>query len=416
MSQRGWRTAQLGDADVASTASGGTPDRSIPQNFGGGIPWVKSGELKDGLITSTEESLTSTGLEHSSARIFPRGTLLIALYGATAGKTGILGMDASTNQAVCAVFPKDNSFDSRFLKFQLIHLRPKILNARTGGAQPNISQRVLADLEISLPPLPEQRAIAHVLQTVQKAKEARQRELALERERKAALMEHLFTHSTRDEKTKQTNIGEIPEGWAVRKLEEVAELYSGGTPSKQRPDWWQGTIPWVSTKDLKKPRLFDVADHITEEAVREGSRLAPAKSLFVGVRGMILAKEIPVCLAEVPMAFNQDVKAVVPHEGISAHYLLYAINFFKSKLNSQVGTSAHGTRRISSDAVAKLNIPVPSNDEQGVIADALTACDERTIALQREQVFLDELFGATLEELMTGGLSALPLIEEHQPQ
>jgi type I restriction enzyme S subunit len=311
------------------------------------------------------------------------------------------------------------TLDSRFLHLFLhyVHVsgRTERLQRRTTGIR-NLDFGEYLKISIPLPSLSEQRAIAHVLRTVQKTKEARQRELALERERKTALMEHLFTHGTRGDKTKQTDIGEMPEDWEVCKLNEVAELYSGGTPSKQRPELWRGTIPWVSTKDLKKPRLFDVADHITEEAVRVGSRLAPAKSLFVGVRGMILAKEIPVCLAEVPMAFNQDVKAVVPHEGISASYLLYAINFFKSSLNSQVGTSAHGTRRISSDSVARLNIPVPSNDEQGFIADALTACDGRISVLEGEQVILDELFGAMLEELMTGGLSAVPLIEERQPQ
>ena len=124
----------------------------------------------------------------------------------------------------------------------------------------------------------------------------RQRELVLERERKAALMEHLFTHGTRGEATKQSEIGEIPESWAVRPLNVIADLFSGGTPSKSRPEWWKGSIPWVSTKDLKKPRLSDVTDHITEEAVQEGSRLVPANSLFVGIRGMILAKRNP-CLS-----------------------------------------------------------------------------------------------------------------------
>jgi len=124
---------------------------------------------------------------------------------------------------------------------------------------------------------------------------------------------------------------------------------------------------------------------------------------------MILAKEIPVCLADVPMAFNQDVKAVVPHEGIRADYLLYAMNSHKSALNSHVGTSAHGTRRISSDAVAKLNVPVPSADQQTVIANTLTACDGRIEALEKEQVLLGELFSTLLEELMNRRLVTTPL-------
>lgn len=271
--------------------------------------------------------------------------------------------------------------------------------------QASIGVGRLRGINVALPPISEQRAIAHLLRTVQKARDARQRELTLERERKAALMEHLFTHGTRGETTKQTEIGEIPESWAVRPLNQIAGLFSGGTPSKSRPEWWKGSIPWVSTKDLKKPRLSDVTDHITEEAVQEGSRLVPANSLFVGIRGMILAKEIPVCLAMVPMAFNQDVKAVVPREGISPDFLLYAMSFFKSVLNHHVGTSAHGTKRIGGDAIATLGIPLPPAEEQKLIADALTACDEKLVALSQEQTLLSELFNALLEELMTRKVS-----------
>ena len=154
-----------------------------------------------------------------------------------------------------------------------------------------------------------------------------------------------------------------------------------------------------------------MTDHITEEAVQEGSRLAPANSLLVGIRGMILAKEIPVCLATVPMAFNQDVKAVVPHEGISPDFLLYAMNFFKSVLNHHVGTSAHGTKRISGDAIATLGIPIPPADEQELIADALSACDEKLVALSQELTLLSELFNALLEELMTGQVGVEGLID-----
>lgn len=302
---------------------------------------------------------------------------------------------------------KTDIADPQFIAYLFRHYRERgifVGLASRAVGQSSINQGRLRTLKIQLPPLTKQRAIAETLKIVQKAKEARQREVTMERERKSALMEHLFTHGTRGENVKQTETGKIPASWTVRSLDSVAELYSGGTPSKKRPDWWRGSIPWVSTKDLKHPRLSDVSDHITEEALREGSRLAPAKSLFVGVRGMILAKEIPVCLAEVPMAFNQDVKAIVPHEDVNADFLLYAVNFYKPALNPHVGTSAHGTRRISSEVVAKLEIPVPSADEQAALASVLTACDNQITTLEKEESILGELFNVLLEELMNGQL------------
>ena len=98
-----WRRIQ----DIATTATGGTPSRSISEYFGGNIPWVKSGELGDGHVFETEESLSELGLNSSNAKLFPKGTLCIALYGATVGKLGILEMDAATNQAVCGLFLPD---------------------------------------------------------------------------------------------------------------------------------------------------------------------------------------------------------------------------------------------------------------------------------------------------------------------
>lgn len=127
---------------------------------------------------------------------------------------------------------------------------------------------------------------------------------------------------------------------------------------------------------------------------------------------MILAKEIPVCLAETPMAFNQDVKAIVPRSDVNADFLLYALNYYKAALNPHVGTSAHGTRRISGDVVAKLKVPVPSSDEQAKLANVLTACDTRVAALEKEGSLLGELFNALLEELMTGQLDVSKLTGE----
>lgn len=130
-------------------------------------------------------------------------------------------------------------------------------------------------------------------------------------------MRHLFTYGpvpvdTADKvPLKETEVGAIPEHWQIARLGQVAILSSGGTPSKLRPEWWNGPVPWASPKDLKRLRLYDVSDHISEEAARAGSRVAPAKSIFLAVRGMALAKDVPIAMALVPMAFNQDMKAIV---------------------------------------------------------------------------------------------------------
>jgi len=144
--------------DIAQTTSGGTPRRDKPHYYGGTIPWVKSGELGDRVVYETSEFLTDEGLASSNAKLFPKGTLCIALYGATVGKLGILGIDAATNQAVCAVFPPEN-LDTRFLYHFFEGKRRELIEQGKGGAQSNISQGIIRDTLLPIPPLPEQRQI-----------------------------------------------------------------------------------------------------------------------------------------------------------------------------------------------------------------------------------------------------------------
>jgi len=151
-----WPVKRLGE--IAATTSGGTPSRRRPEYFGGSIPWVKSGELRDGRVAATEERITELGLRESSAKVFESGTLLIALYGATVGKLGILDTDAATNQAICAIKPHDPEMVP-YLWHVLRQKRAELVAAGQGGAQPNISQGILRRLEVSVPPLEEQRRI-----------------------------------------------------------------------------------------------------------------------------------------------------------------------------------------------------------------------------------------------------------------
>jgi type I restriction enzyme S subunit len=165
-----WDVVRLGD--VCKTKTGGTPSRQNPSYYNGDIPWVKSGELKDNTINYTEEKIAELGLKNSSAKLFPVGTLLIALYGATVGKTGILNIKASTNQAICAIFTDESFLSTNFLRYYFVSAREKLLEERYGGAQPNISQTVIRNTKIPHPPLPDQQKIASILSAVDKKIEA----------------------------------------------------------------------------------------------------------------------------------------------------------------------------------------------------------------------------------------------------
>jgi type I restriction enzyme, S subunit len=157
-----WPVHRLGD--IARTATGGTPKRDHPEYFSGHVAWVKSGELRDGLVHTTEEHLTDEGLDSCNAKVFPKGTLCIALYGATVGRLGILDIEAATNQAICGIFPGD-ALDVRFLFRFLESRRSELIQSAKGGAQPNISQQIVRDLAVPVPPVKEQRDIVAAIDT-----------------------------------------------------------------------------------------------------------------------------------------------------------------------------------------------------------------------------------------------------------
>jgi type I restriction enzyme S subunit len=151
-----WTVTTLGT--IAKWGSGGTPNRGRPEYYGGSIPWFKTGELNDGVLTEAQEYLTEEGLKNSSAKIFPKGSVMIAMYGATIGKCAILGIGASTNQA-CAVAQPFEGINAKYLFHYLRSQKQQFIDKGKGGAQPNISQAVIKDHPFPLAPLPEQERI-----------------------------------------------------------------------------------------------------------------------------------------------------------------------------------------------------------------------------------------------------------------
>ncbi|NBW80800.1 restriction endonuclease subunit S, partial [bacterium] len=147
---QGWEVVTFGE--IYNTTSGGTPSRKKPEYFlDGNIAWVKSQELLDDFILTTEEHITELALRNSSAKLFPANTVLIALYGATIGKLAILSKAAATNQACCAIIPRVSAFGREYAFFTILQNRERIIGLRIGAAQQNISQELLRKMVVLKP-------------------------------------------------------------------------------------------------------------------------------------------------------------------------------------------------------------------------------------------------------------------------
>ena len=303
----------------------------------------------------------------------------------------------------------------RFLVY-LLHTSPLISYAvatSTGVNHPRTSWNSLGKFTFALPPLPEQRAIAHVLQTIQEAKATRQRELALERERKAALMDYLFSYGTKDEPPKQTEIGEIPESWEVVRLETVLETTQYGLSAKANLKR-QG-YPLLRMNNLVAG-LVDTSDlkHIQlDKEALEKFRLSKGDVLFNRTNSFELVGKTGLFDKEGDYVFaSYLIRLVTDSQVLNSYFLSFYFNWeaIQTRLK-RLSFRGAGQSNISASKLKMFKIPLPSSFEQQKIAEVLCAFDTKIAALEQEAERLDELFHAMLDELMTGQRSAVPLID-----
>ena len=212
--------------------SGGTPTSTNENYYNGSIPWIQSGDLNDSYVSITKKAITEEALNNSSAKIFPKGTLLVAMYGATIGKLGIMEMDAATNQACCAL-QVSKKFFSKFTYYLMLDMRQFLINEAYGGGQPNISQETLKRQYMFIPNFDEQKAIADYLdkacQNIDKTITLKQQQLdKLEAYRKSVIHEAVTKGLDKTVPMKDSGVdwlGNIPKRWSISQLKYVIEFH-----------------------------------------------------------------------------------------------------------------------------------------------------------------------------------------------
>ena len=225
--------------------SGTTPRSGDSEYYNGDIPWVTTSELRENTIVETATKITNAAInDYPTLRIYQKGTLLFAMYGATVGRLGVLGISAAVNQA-CAAFAEPTRFDTRFIYYWFQMRRPILVTLSAGGGQPNLSQDDLRQIRIPTPPLSEQRAIAAFLDRETEKIDtlvAKKRTL-IERlkEERTALITHTVTRGLPPEaacaaglephpKLKSSGVewlGDMPEHWSSKRLKTISRIRYG---------------------------------------------------------------------------------------------------------------------------------------------------------------------------------------------
>ena len=257
----------------------------------------------------------------------------------------------------------------------------------------------------------EQSKIAEVLSAVDRAIKQTETLIAKQQRIKTGLMQDLLTRgidehgNLRSEQThefKDSPHGRIPVEWDPMPFGSCGQWFSGGTPSKAIRRFWGGGVPWVCPKDMKQFELHQSIDTITGDAVAAGARLMPTGTVFIVIRGMILAHTFPVGVSTTEVAFNQDVKAIVPKQGLMGRYLAYWLSSHSHQFLKLATTATHGTKRFDMDELQAALVGVPLPNEQKHIVRIF---DEQQSVIERLQGLTAKLQAekrGLMKDLLTG--------------
>lgn len=391
-----WRTHRLDE--VATLVGGGTPSRAVPEYFGGSIPWVTPTDLapigRVEVLGQVTETITSEGLNSSSAKLISPGTVLFSSR-ASIGKIAISDRKCATNQGFVNFVPDLQKLDSWFLGYALLHHLPEIIKLCGETTFKEVPRGKLKEFEMSFPPLDEQcRIVARIQDCFSRLEEMEELQADALRDAKRLSLNY-FRH------TYEKLIQELP----TRPLREIASVQGGGTPSRDRKDYWTGDVPWVSPKDMKVWEIMDAQEHVSLEGINGSAAklLNPPAVLFV-VRGMILAHTLPIAVTRVPVAINQDMKALIPR-GMSADFLAAMLLGASATLLRQVEIAGHGTRRLQTEKWTDLPIPIPGKAESRLIAEFQKVRDAaREIIANSSSSQISQLRSAILREAFAGRL------------
>ena len=396
--------------------SGTTPKSDVPDYYNGDVPWVTTSELRETIILDTQKKVTARALrEYPTLRKYPRGTLLFAMYGATVGRLGILGIAATVNQA-CAALAEPLHLSTRFAYYWLQMRRPTLILLSAGGGQPNLSQDDLRQLRIPAPPMPEQDMIAAFLDRETAKIDAlvakKERLIELLREKRTALITRAVTRSLDPNAPMKDSgvvwLGEIPAHWMVKKLGYLTSIGNGSTPSRGEARYWvDGSHPWLTSKKINEGVIVAAEEFVTQAALRQCHLpRVPAGSILVAITGEGQTRGRTAILS-IDSTISQHLAYITPDgPEVTAGFLLRLFEARYEWLREESSGSGSTRAALTCEFLRSIRLAFPPPVEQRVIASFLdreTAKMDALIAKVRQAIaHLNEIRTALISAGVTG--------------
>jgi type I restriction enzyme S subunit len=394
-----WSKTTFGDVSTGFL-SGGTPDTSQADFWMGDIPWITSKWLGEKLeLTSGEKFISIDAVKKSATKIVPKDSIIFATR-VGVGKVGINRIDLAINQDLAGVLIDNEKYDIKFIAYQLgiNPIQQYVAMNKRGATIKGITRDCLEQIRLNIPPLTEQKKIAHILSSVQRAIESQERIILTATELKKALMHKLLTEGLSGEPQKQTEIGSVPESWEVVKLGEIAHIERGKFSHRPRnePRFYGGEYPFVQTGDVSNCDGY--VRSYTQTLNEDGlaiSKMFPAGTILITIAANIGFTGI----LEFDSACPDSLIGITPNENVHTEFLNYYLITQQPEMDR---LAPKGTQKnINIQFLKPWPVPLPSVEEQMKIAGAFSATDRKIRVATQKRSQLQDLFLTLLHELMT---------------
>ncbi|MDM8268577.1 restriction endonuclease subunit S [Barnesiella viscericola] len=397
-----WKTYRLGE--IGTVVGGATPSTTVEEYYGGEIPWLTPKDLstfQGRYIERGNRNITYSGLNSCSAQLLPEGSVLFSSR-APIGYVAIAKNPIATNQGFKSIIPNIEKVDSLFLYYLLKYNKGNIEAMGSGTTFKEISGATMKNIEVLIPHLDEQRKIAGILGALDDKIELNRRINANLEEQAQALFKSWFVdfEPFKDGPFVDSELGEIPQGWKVNTIEDLASyIASGGTPRTLDTSYYDGDIRWFTTKELKDGFLFDSEKHISQTALENSAaKLFPQNTVLMAIYASPTVGRLGILTAE--STCNQAAVGIIAKEEIGYIYLYLLLLSERVNLNNLASGAAQ--QNLNVGIIKRYRVLVPPIDILNVFNKVITPIFS-IIRNNTAQIYsLSALRDALLPKLMKG--------------
>lgn len=373
--------------EISDVVRGSSPrPQGDPKYYGGDVPRLMVSDLtRDGMYVIPQiDFLTVEGAKLS--RPMCKGDVVIAVSG-NPGLPAILNSDACIHDGFVGLRRLDNKkLDKEYLYYFLLYNKVANNSKAVGAIFKNLTTDQIKEINVPIPDLKTQKEIAKSLEEANKARNQRKAANSLTDQFLQSIFYSMFGDPTKNEM-----------GWEVKRLKDCVSMKGGGTPDTAVDEYYDGNIPWVSPKDMKSRFIKTSIDKISEKAIEKSStKLIDSNCVLIVVRSGILKKTLPVGINIVPVAINQDMKALICKEPLNPFFLLFLIETLTPQILQNVrGTTADN---ISSDVFKNIELIIPPGSLQQQFADIVSHAELLRQKQKESQRELENLFQSLLQK------------------